>query len=97
MPDDVPTGLTEQYAEQWQGRWNAFLKREQMYAAPGDLRILLRDLREFLIPVIFPPDEPSHWTPGGPWATTAKAQNQSRISEFGERSRLKEPSNSLFD
>jgi predicted nucleotidyltransferase component of viral defense system len=70
MPDDVPTGLTEQYAEQWQGRWSAFLRREHMHAAPGDLRVLLRDLREFLIPVIFPSGEPSLWAPGGPWATT---------------------------
>lgn len=68
MPNDVPTGLTEQYAEQWRGRWNAYLRREHMHAAPVDLRVLLRDLREFLIPVMFPSNEPSHWTPGGPWA-----------------------------
>lgn len=71
IPRDVPTGLTETYAEQWQGRWNAYLRREHMHAAPGDLRVLLRDLREFLIPVLFSANEPSRWAPGGPWTTAA--------------------------
>lgn len=67
LPGDVPTGLTEQYAEEWQRRWSAYLGREHMHAAPDDLRVLLRDLREFLIPALFPSNQTSHWTPGGPW------------------------------
>lgn len=51
MPAALPTGLTDEYAEQWDGRWKAYLKREQMQVVPEDLHLVLGDLREFLMPL----------------------------------------------
>jgi predicted nucleotidyltransferase component of viral defense system len=68
MPTDVPTGLTGLYAEEWNARWKAFLKREHMNAAPADLGQVLEDLRKFLVPLMTPPSTTSHWPPGGPWS-----------------------------
>lgn len=68
-PAELPTGLTDQYAEQWEARWRVYLRREHMHAAPENLGLLVRDLREFLIPVALPSDIASHWSPGGPWTT----------------------------
>ena len=67
IPIDLPTGLTDQYAEQWDARWKAYLRREHMHAAPENLSLLIQDLREFLIPLILPTGAASHWSPGGPW------------------------------
>lgn len=69
MPADLPTGLTNQYAEQWDTRWKAYLKREHMHAAPDNLSVLIRDLREFLVPLTVSSDATSLWSLGGPWAT----------------------------
>lgn len=69
MPTDLPTGLTDQYAEQWDVRWKAYLRREHMHAAPDNLSLLIRELREFLIPLTVSSDVTSLWPPGGPWAT----------------------------
>jgi hypothetical protein len=44
----IPTGLTDQYGEQWGARWKAFLQREHMNAAPNGLLTLIADLRSFL-------------------------------------------------
>jgi predicted nucleotidyltransferase component of viral defense system len=67
MPVDTPTGLTGQYAEQWDARWRAFIRREHMKAAQEDLAVLVEDLRKFLVPLITPWDTASNWPPGGPW------------------------------
>jgi predicted nucleotidyltransferase component of viral defense system len=73
MPTDVPTGLTDQYAEQWDARWKAYIKRERMSAAPDNLSSLIADLREFLRPLTLPFRTASHWSPGGPWSSTPKS------------------------
>jgi predicted nucleotidyltransferase component of viral defense system len=67
MPTDVPTGLTRLYAEEWDTRWRAFLRREHMNAAPADLNQALEDLRRFLVPLIAPLSTNSYWSAGGPW------------------------------
>jgi len=69
LPTGTPTGLTDQYAEQWNTRWSAYLKREHMHAAPHQLHLLIADLREFLVPLTTKSDAASHshWKPGGPW------------------------------
>lgn len=69
MPVDTPTGLTDQYTEQWDARWKAFIKREHMKAAPEDLAVLIEDLRKFLVPLTTPTATASNWQPGGPWST----------------------------
>ncbi|HEX9198019.1 MAG TPA: nucleotidyl transferase AbiEii/AbiGii toxin family protein [Acidobacteriaceae bacterium] len=68
MPTDIPTGLTNQYAEQWDMRWKAFLKREHMSAAPDNLSSLIGDLREFMVPLTLPSSTASYWPSGGPWS-----------------------------
>jgi predicted nucleotidyltransferase component of viral defense system len=68
MPTDLPTGLTDQYAEQWDTRWKAFLRREHMRAAPDNLSLLIQDLREFLVPLTLPHSAASHRPPAGPWS-----------------------------
>jgi predicted nucleotidyltransferase component of viral defense system len=67
MPTDIPTGLSNQYAEQWDTRWKAFIRREHMNAAPNDLGLLLENLREFLVPLTIPSGPASYWPSGGPW------------------------------
>jgi len=67
IPEDVPTGLSRLYGEEWGARWKAFLKREQMNAAPEDLHVMLEDLRRFLIPLTAKSSEDSQRQPGGSW------------------------------
>ena len=69
MPTDLPTGLTDQYAEEWDARWKAYLRRGHTHAAPNNLILLIRDLREFLISLTLTSATASHWPPGGPWTT----------------------------
>lgn len=71
MPADVPIGLTRFYAEEWDVRWKAFLKREHMNAAPGDLNQVLEDLRRFLVPLKTPLSTNSYWPVGLPWSDRA--------------------------
>ena len=73
IPTDVPTGLTRLYAEEWDARWKAFLKREHMSAAPGDLGQVLDDLRRFLVPLMTPTDTTAYWPSGGPWSNRTHA------------------------
>jgi hypothetical protein len=54
MPLDTPTGLTDQYATEWDARWKPFLNREHMKAASDDLAVLVEDLRKFLVPLTIP-------------------------------------------
>ena len=74
VPTALPTGLTDQYAEQWDARWKAYLGREHMHAAPDNLSLLIRDLREFLVPLTVPADVTSLWPAGGPWTVSAKSR-----------------------
>ncbi len=71
MPTDVPTGLTRLYAEEWDTRWRAFLRREHMNAAPADLNQVLEDLRRFLVPLKAPLSTNSYWSAGGRWTNRA--------------------------
>jgi len=68
LPRAMPTGLTDEYAKQWNPRWKAFLKRERMQAAPDNLAAVIADLSGFLFPLISTPVAASNWQPGGPWS-----------------------------
>ena len=68
IPVDTPTGLTEDYASQWGVQWKAYLKREQMKAAPGELSAVVADLQAFLVPMTIPSFTSRKWLPGGPWS-----------------------------
>ena len=73
IPTDVPTGLTRLYAEEWDTRWKASLKREHMSAAPDDLGQVLDHLRRFLVPLMTPTDTTAYWPSGGPWSNRTHA------------------------
>jgi hypothetical protein len=67
MPTETPTGLTRLYAEEWDARWKAFLKRERMNPVPRNLGQIVEDLRAFLMPLVAQPNTASNWPAGGPW------------------------------
>jgi hypothetical protein len=67
LPQALPTGLTEDYASQWNPRWRTFLKRELMQAAPDNLAAVIADLSGFLMPLLDTPVAAANWPPGGPW------------------------------
>jgi hypothetical protein len=66
LPVDTPTGLTNQYAEQWDVRRKAFIKRECMLAAPEEPDTLIEDLYKFLVPLMSLTDPARQ--PAFPWA-----------------------------
>jgi hypothetical protein len=67
LPTKIPTGLTQQYAEEWNTRWKAYLKREHMQAVPDDLSILMEEIREFFVPIISLSFQRAHRKAGGLW------------------------------
>jgi hypothetical protein len=73
LPKDTPTALTEAFAEEpgKTRQWKAFL--QQVSEGKEDLRAVISDLREFLLP-IFPAargevESPDTWPEGGPWTS----------------------------
>lgn len=52
LPDGELAGLSPAYVESWGGQWTAFLTRERMAAAPGELEEVVADLARFLLPLI---------------------------------------------
>lgn len=71
VPDGVPIGLTDEYAQAWGKQWKAFLSRERMVAAPGELSSLLVDLRAFLVPLLLDAsDQERVWRAAGPWSSS---------------------------
>lgn len=52
VPENIPVGLTDDFAIAWQPRWQAFLRRERMMPVPGDLGTVIAGLRDFLVPAI---------------------------------------------
>jgi len=86
VPDALPTGLTNEYAAQWNPRWKAFLKRERMQAAPENLAEVIADLSGFLFPLINSPAAASNWLPGGPWSPKTAQLDRSASAAFGTAS-----------
>jgi predicted nucleotidyltransferase component of viral defense system len=83
LPRTLPTGLTEEYAAQWNPRWKAFLKRERMQAAPDTLAAVIADLAAFLFPLINTAVAASSWPPGGPWCVKEAQLDRSASAAFG--------------
>jgi predicted nucleotidyltransferase component of viral defense system len=68
IPEDIPVGLSHDFAIAWQIRWRGFIGREHMMRVPDDLAAVVARLRDFLVPVIRHGDEDRRWSPDGPWA-----------------------------
>ena len=67
IPENVPTGLSRQYREEWGARWKTFLKHEQMNTAPEDLHFVLEHLRRVLIPMTVKSGGDARWRPADKW------------------------------
>lgn len=68
IPDDIPTGLTDEFATAWQARWRGFVRRERMMPVPEDLGAVVTGLRDLVLPMISDDDQNLEWAPGGPWS-----------------------------
>ncbi|NMC54162.1 MAG: nucleotidyl transferase AbiEii/AbiGii toxin family protein [Chloroflexi bacterium] len=68
IPREMPTALTIEFADQKQGLWSAFLKKNQIEDAPRALANTIEVLKEFLVPVVHPPDKTfSSWSYPAGW------------------------------
>lgn len=73
IPEGVPTALTDEFAADGtkQTQWTAFLKRNALIDAPGDLESIVHDLRTFLLEPLHAVSErqafPKSWKPGDSW------------------------------
>lgn len=68
VPDEPPTGLTDEFVAAWSTQWRAFLGRERMAAVPDSLDLVVADLRGFLLPLTQAPRAGLVWRKGGPWS-----------------------------
>jgi hypothetical protein len=68
-PADVPSGLSMAFATEKGGQWNAFLGRERLGAAPDSFDAVLRDLRDFLLPIFADAGFEAVWPPAGQWTS----------------------------
>jgi hypothetical protein len=74
LPENIPTALTESFAQNKQKNWEGFLRRSQLNLNDyPSLNGVITILREFLLPVVQAAanDLPfeSTWKAGGPWMT----------------------------
>lgn len=67
VPEDIPAGLTDEFATEWQARWRGFVRRERMMPVPEDLGAVVTSLRYLVVPVLGGCDQNVEWPPGGPW------------------------------
>lgn len=70
IPRDWPIGLTNEFSSdpEKNRQWRAFLCKTQPAAMPGSLEEAVSTIRDFLLPVLFPPKtRPAKWTPGKGW------------------------------
>lgn len=65
VPDDIPVGLTGEFATAWQTRWRGFVRRERMMPVPEDLGAVVTRLRDLVVPVIRGDDQNLNWLPRG--------------------------------
>ncbi|MDN3519027.1 nucleotidyl transferase AbiEii/AbiGii toxin family protein [Aquisalimonas lutea] len=72
LPSETPVGLSDDLAKSTakQNQWHAFLNREPLADAPGQLITVTTGLREFLLPIVvgLQRGQPvGSWAAGGPW------------------------------
>ena len=66
LPEQMPVGLSDDFALEREVQWWAFLDRDRLVTAPDSLVQIVNDLRIFLRPVLARTAVAS-WPPGGPW------------------------------
>ena len=66
LPEQMPVGLSEDFALEREVQWRAFLARDRLVKAPDSLVLVVNDLRIFLQPVLARTAVAS-WPSGGPW------------------------------
>lgn len=68
IPKDTPTAFSIEFADQKQGVWSGFLKKNQIVDAPMKLFDLIQVLKIFFDPVIHPVEKQiSRWSPNTGW------------------------------
>ena len=66
VPDEIPIGLSEEFANNTNVQWKGFLKRSGMDNLV-DLMEVIERLGKFLLPLTRDNRSFSEWHPGGPW------------------------------
>ena len=66
LPEQMPVGLSDEFALEREVQWRAFLARDRLVKAPDSLVQVVNDLRIFLQPVLARTAVAS-WPSGGPW------------------------------
>ena len=66
LPEHIPVGLSDQFAQEREAQWRAFLARDRLEVAPVSFVQVVNDLRAFLQPMLTRAEVAS-WPPGGPW------------------------------
>ena len=72
IPRDWPIGLTNEFVSdpEKNRQWRAFLRKTKPAAMPGSLEEAVSAIRDFLMPVLFPPKtRPAKWTPARGWSS----------------------------
>lgn len=65
-PEESPVGLSDDFADEKQTQWQAFVTRDRLDAIPASLITVIGNLRTFLNPVLA--HEPvQSWQRGGHW------------------------------
>lgn len=68
LPKETPTAFTEEFAKQKQVQWAGFLRKSQIEDAPKNILEIIKQVKVFLDPVIFPSDNlPTFWSAKTRW------------------------------
>ena len=68
IPEDTPTAFSIEFADQKQGMWSGFLKKNQIVDTPIKLFDVIQALKIFFDPVIHPVEKHlSRWSPNTGW------------------------------
>lgn len=68
IPEDTPSAFSNEFADQKQGMWSGFLKKNQIVDAPIKLFDVILVLKKFFDPVVRPVEKQlSRWSPNTGW------------------------------
>lgn len=74
IPAENPEGLSEEFAEAQQYRWEGFRAKSRLEEAPKGLNTVIERVSRFLLPVLItvrtPQTDLGQWPAGGPWNTS---------------------------
>lgn len=68
FPKETPTAFTDTFADQKQVLWTGFLRKNQLEDAPKNLVEVIKLIKTFLDPVLYPPENlPTRWSRHTGW------------------------------